>query len=539
MSNVRYIPISEDNFDTDEENIDDLLSQVDGLVKSSTINVLRGKNLNHIAVIDESVVGALYTEFNGSEFSFDVIVAKDNQSSGIGKELTSIAMSEYNMYADMGNVKLMLDVVNPRYNEFLINQYGLSIVDKVDGHIILTDKPDESSMTESVHDKFISFVEKFRKYDPILVEAIQHGYNVIFKSYNQLESINILLNDEATKLVNKYRIGGKHKDTELPTRDKLPHDTYVIIDLPLSELSNDEIESLKSNSDPDRVNSYSDIKIDTHIYAFKQRKTGEWYVSDGGHRVTAALKRGDHTIPAIVPLKDVYDMVSLNESANDRFKYTYLNDTFDKYKKVINDYYQKVFESLYENCRQVSDMRINLTDLDQKYRHLESMPIIFTATEGDQASFISIHNKRYIHIPTPSTLYTLATEFKLEYLDEVKKLFPDIDHEIAYKYLSVPGNLTQYKFDDGTDLFNSYISLWKEYKSKVSHIVNTTTRGIFIHEMVHAMDSTDFKFNDTDSKTKYQYYNSPHERNAYLIGLLSEVDMNTDFKDIIDYTRSS
>jgi ParB-like chromosome segregation protein Spo0J len=58
------------------------------------------------------------------------------------------------------------------------------------------------------------------------------------------------------------------------------------------------------NSDSDRVNEYSKLNIDTPIYAFKPRKTNEWYVSDGGHRVTAALQRGDKTIPAIVPLKD-------------------------------------------------------------------------------------------------------------------------------------------------------------------------------------------------------------------------------------------
>lgn len=150
-------------------------------------------------MIDEVVVGALYTEFDGSEFSFDVIVTKDNQSSGIGKELTLIAMSEYDMYTDMGNVKLMLDVVNPRYAEFLINQYGLSIVDNIAGHITLTDKPDESSMTESVHSKFISFVEKFSKYDPILVESVLGGYKLLFES--QLTDVYADANkivDEAT-----------------------------------------------------------------------------------------------------------------------------------------------------------------------------------------------------------------------------------------------------------------------------------------------------------------------------------------------------
>ena len=42
----------------------------------------------------------------------------------------------------------------------------------------------------------------------------------------------------------------------------------------VSELSSEEIESVKANSDIDRVKRYSEVKIDTPIYAFKQRKTG-------------------------------------------------------------------------------------------------------------------------------------------------------------------------------------------------------------------------------------------------------------------------
>lgn len=362
---------------------------------------------------------------------------------------------------------------------------------------------------------------------------------VVFDS-NQVKILNrsaltesILSNEEATALVNKYRISGKHNNIPLPTPDKLPHDKYILTELPLSLISPDEITSLKMNSDTELVNKYAKSKINTPIYAFKQRKTGDWYVSDGGHRITAALQRGDKTIPAIVPLKDATEEYSLNESAQDRYKYSNLNKIFNTKQKAITDYYQKIFESLYKNGSQISDMIIKLDELDDRYTHLKSMPIIFTSTKGDEAHFSNKYNHRIIVIPTPIKLYELANDFKLDYLTEVKKLFPDVDPEIAYEYLTSPGQLSQYKFEDGTNLFNSYISLWKEYKTKVSNIVNTTTRGIFTHEIVHALDDSDFSYVENNIKTKYQYYNSPHERNAYLVGLLSEVDMDKDFKDII------
>lgn len=148
--NIKYIDISDDMYEMDED-IDDLLNQVDPLVSRSGINVLRGKDLKSIAVIGDTVVGALFTEFNDGEFSFDVVVNNDNQSSGIGKALTNNAMSEYDMYSDMDDVKLVIDAVNPRYAEYLQKQYGLSVESEYQGHIILTDKP-EISLNESVQD---------------------------------------------------------------------------------------------------------------------------------------------------------------------------------------------------------------------------------------------------------------------------------------------------------------------------------------------------------------------------------------------------
>jgi hypothetical protein len=223
----------------------------------------------------------------------------------------------------------------------------------------------------------------------------------------------------------------------------------------------------------------------------------------------------------------------IHESTQDRYKFDTLNKIFDKHKPKITEYYQKVFESLYKNTNKIPDMYIELDNIDDKYRHLESMSIIFTSDKGDEAKFIKKGNQRSIIVPIPSKIYELVDTFKSEYLTAVQKLFPDVDPDVAYEYLSNPGNLGQYKFDDGSNLFTSYITIWKKYKSIVSDIVNTTTRGILTHELVHAMDDSDFNLNTKDVKTKYQYYNSPHERNAYLIGLLSEINMNSPFNDII------
>lgn len=167
-SNVRYIDISDDMYDVDED-INELLEQVDSLVSRSSINVLRGKDLKSIAVIGETVVGALFTEFSNYEFSFDVVVDTANQSSGIGKELTNIAMAEYDMYSDMDGVRLVIDVVNPRYAEYLQKQYSLSIESESHGHIILSDKP-ETSLNESVQ--------------------YESGYDAIFTSNDYSDIIN-------------------------------------------------------------------------------------------------------------------------------------------------------------------------------------------------------------------------------------------------------------------------------------------------------------------------------------------------------------
>jgi len=171
---------------------------------------------------------------------------------------------------------------------------------------------------------------------------------------------------------------------------------------------------------------------------------------------------------------------------------------------------------------------------------LSDIPIIFKTDIGDEALYMNVRYEKQIVVPIPSKLNELFSEFKVDYLSEVKKLFPDVEEDVAYSYLSSPYSLSKYKFPDGTNLFHSYMKLWKEYKEKIKLRVNRITRGILVHEIIHAIDDSmhpkTFDHNK-DTKTKYQYFNLPEEINAYIVGLISELsdeDMDKSFNEIIN-----
>lgn len=236
----------------------------------------------------------------------------------------------------------------------------------------------------------------------------------------------------------------------------------------------------------------------------------------------------------VIPIVEKYK--ELFESQKDIFKYNKLNKVFDSHSKDIIDFYQKVFESLYKDkLNENYSFRTTIGTFDDDYVHLSGVPVLFLAKMGDEAAYQNIHNHKSIIIPTPSKLYRLAEDFKKEYLDTVKIIFPDVDPEIAYEYLEVPGQLAQYEFEDGSNLFRAYYEIYKKYKEKVEEMVNTTTRGILVHEIVHAIDDSDFTFSGSGVDTKYQYYNSPHERNAYIVGLMSQFGTDKKFRDILDF----
>jgi len=83
----------------------------------------------------------------------------------------------------------------------------------------------------------------------------------------------------------------------------------VVSTVPLSEFENTPdpdygtyMKFLESSTDPARVESYAKQKIDTPVFVTQARDTGQLIAADGGHRIVAAMKRGDTEVPALVPI---------------------------------------------------------------------------------------------------------------------------------------------------------------------------------------------------------------------------------------------
>lgn len=97
----------------------------------------------------------------------------------------------------------------------------------------------------------------------------------------------------------------KNKGSKSPEVVRSPQTTTRI---PLSAIPPDVVQFLRETTDPERVASYRGQKIDAPVLLFPRKKGGGWGVSDGGHRVIAAIDRGDKYINAVVPA-DSYDAV--------------------------------------------------------------------------------------------------------------------------------------------------------------------------------------------------------------------------------------
>lgn len=124
------VPIDSDGFD-DEHDTYDLADQAEQLSRTSSVNILRDKELDVVMVDDSTgkVVGGLWTSFDGSSFSFDVIIDPKYQNSGLGKRLIRTGMDIFNQYDDI-NAELDLHVTNPVLPKLLQRDYNLKITAK-------------------------------------------------------------------------------------------------------------------------------------------------------------------------------------------------------------------------------------------------------------------------------------------------------------------------------------------------------------------------------------------------------------------------
>jgi hypothetical protein len=108
-----------------------------------------------------------------------------------------------------------------------------------------------------------------------------------------------LSGDVAAKEIAKNRAGdarSKNKGIASPERKPPP---MVRVNVPLGAIRKQTIQYMRDSTNADRVNRYADQKIDTPI-TLRVNQKGNIVVDDGGHRLLAAIKRGDSSIPAML-----------------------------------------------------------------------------------------------------------------------------------------------------------------------------------------------------------------------------------------------
>lgn len=101
-------------FDDDDVNYDELIDQAQAMIAGSGINILRSMDLEYVAHENGKVLGGLWIGRLGDEYSFDVIVSKEHQGQGIGRQLIMVAMSDFRDFQEANeNAHIMAHVVNP------------------------------------------------------------------------------------------------------------------------------------------------------------------------------------------------------------------------------------------------------------------------------------------------------------------------------------------------------------------------------------------------------------------------------------------
>ena len=136
-----YAPISEED-DGYHEKIDSAYK----LFQDNKIRTNRNKTVSDIALKNGKVIGAVSCEWNINEdktiFSFDIVVNKGNQGQGVGGNLIREILRKYNNekndYIDMGlKPEINVEVVNIKFAEFLIREFGFEISRKLTDRYML------------------------------------------------------------------------------------------------------------------------------------------------------------------------------------------------------------------------------------------------------------------------------------------------------------------------------------------------------------------------------------------------------------------
>lgn len=107
--------------------------------------------------------------------------------------------------------------------------------------------------------------------------------------------------EESRQEVERIRAGDKNsKNKGIVYNPEQPTGELKKVNFPLGALDPKYVQFLRDSTDEDRVNRYASEVPKAPVY-IRPNKAGKLLVNDGGHRVIAAIQRGDKTVPALIP----------------------------------------------------------------------------------------------------------------------------------------------------------------------------------------------------------------------------------------------
>jgi phage portal protein BeeE len=107
---------------------------------------------------------------------------------------------------------------------------------------------------------------------------------------------------DAAPILSKIRAGDERSKNKGDKRPEPVLKPVVLASVPIASLPERVVQQLRETTSAERVERYASQKIDTPAILTALRSGEGFGVSDGGHRIMAAIARGDTHVPAFVPV---------------------------------------------------------------------------------------------------------------------------------------------------------------------------------------------------------------------------------------------
>jgi len=128
------LPYSDEDHEEDENRLDsyEIYDQAITIARDNNIRIGNNKELVGYIIEGTAVVGGLFESVSNEEYSFDVVIDRNFQRKGYGRELVEYALDQFNYYKDIYGDDLKLDVyvVNPNMRDLLKKYFNFNDLEK-------------------------------------------------------------------------------------------------------------------------------------------------------------------------------------------------------------------------------------------------------------------------------------------------------------------------------------------------------------------------------------------------------------------------